>query len=119
MIAVNTSIRTRLPPEMNSTNSVITRPMPVRVTVPTTMPAAAVATPMPIMLRAPATRPSSSSLHPWRAAAPRSRSRRKQAVSGCWVTTMKIMNTVAQKADRPGEKRSTTKHQTSTTTGSR
>ncbi len=32
---------------------------------------------------------------------------------------MTIMNTVAQKADRPGDSRSTIKHQISTTTGSR
>ena len=41
--AISTSIRMTLPPEMNSTSSVIIRPRPVSVIVPTTMPAVAVA----------------------------------------------------------------------------
>ena len=58
MTAVKISISIKLPAETNSTNSAMTKPTPVRVTVPTMMPAAAVATPMPIMLRAPAIMPS-------------------------------------------------------------
>ena len=42
----------RLPPEAVSTISVITRPMPVSETVPTMMPAQAVAMPTEVMLRA-------------------------------------------------------------------
>ncbi len=41
----------RLPPEAVSTISVITRPMPVSDTVPTMMPAQAVAMPTEVMLR--------------------------------------------------------------------
>ena len=53
MNATRNSIAIMLPAEIVSTKSVITRPKPVIDTVPTTMPAAAVASAMPIMLRAP------------------------------------------------------------------
>ena len=44
---------------------------------------------------------------------------RKSVFSGRCVITIKIMNRVAQNADNCGEKRSTVRHQTSTTTGRR
>jgi hypothetical protein len=86
----------RLPPEMNSTNSVITRPMPVRVTVPTTMPAADVATPMPIMLRAPLTNPVMRSSNPVLKLNSSPFILRKMPLRGRWVRTMNINSTVAQ-----------------------
>ena len=42
---------------------------------------------------------------------------RNKAIKGRWVSMMTIMNTVAQNADKPGDKRSTIKHQISTMTG--
>ena len=113
------SITIRLPPEMISTNSVSTRPMPVSVTVPTMMPAAAVAMPMPIMLRAPVTSPLYRSLKPRSAAPPTSPVPRNSASSGRWVTRMKAMKAVAQNADSAGESSSTIRFQISATTGSR
>ncbi len=79
-----------LPPEMNSTNSAITCPMPVSVTVPTMMPAAAVAQAMPIMLREPRIRPWNMSAKPSRVAAATSSERilRNSAFSGFWVTSI-------------------------------
>ncbi len=44
---------------------------------------------------------------------------RSQFSSGRWVSSMMISITEPQKADRPGESRSTIRHHTSTTTGSR
>ena len=117
--AVNTNISMMLPPEINSTNSVITKPIPVKVTVPTTIPAAAVATPIPIILREPVIMPSNSSIKPVLTAPDTDLFCLKYACNGRCVTTMKIINIVAQNADRPGEKRSTVKHHTSTTIGKR
>ncbi|CSC38963.1 Uncharacterised protein [Vibrio cholerae] len=45
--------------------------------------------------------------------------RLKRAISGRCVSRMKIINTLAQKADKPGENRSTVKHHTNTTIGSK
>ena len=109
----------RLPPDSTSTSSVIARPMPVSVTVPTMMPAVAVAIAMPIMLRAPVTRPENRSEKPCFAAAPTSPVRRKSANSGRWVTRMNIRNSVAQNADSAGESCSTIRFQISAATGSR
>jgi len=100
--AVRMSMSSRFPPERNSTRSVMTRPMPVSVTVPTTMPAAAVATPIPIMLRAPPTRLSKRSFTPWAAAGTTPPEPRKKDRIGRWVRRMTIMNTVAQNAESPG-----------------
>ena len=119
MKATSTSISIRLPPESSSTTSVITRPIPVSDTVPTMMPAAAVATPMPIMLRAPASSPATRSMSPTLTAAPSPSWPRSKAISGRCVTITKIMNKVAQKADSAGDICSTIKHQISTTTLSR
>ncbi len=119
MTATSISISIRLPPDSNSTISVMTRPMPVSDTVPTMMPAAAVATPMPIMLRAPVTRPSIRSSTPWRAARPKSLRPRNQEMMGFCVSMTKIMNIVAQKADKPGDICSTIRHQINTTTANR
>ena len=102
IIAMRSSMMMTLPPERNSTNSVIISPRPVSVTVPTTMPAVAVATAMPIMLRAPSARPSTRSSQPvamafgidWF---------RKRASSGFLVATMPMTVSVPQKAERPGE----------------
>ncbi|MNC15494.1 hypothetical protein D3C75_633160 [compost metagenome] len=44
---------------------------------------------------------------------------RSQLSSGRWVSRMITSMTVPQKADSPGERRSTIRHHTSTTTGSR
>ena len=44
---------------------------------------------------------------------------RIMALNACWVRTMNSRNTVAQKAARPGEKRSTVRHQINTTRGTR
>ncbi|MPN47939.1 hypothetical protein SDC9_195543 [bioreactor metagenome] len=117
--ATSPSMTIRLPPERISTSSVIARPTPVSVTVPTMMPAVAVAMPMPIMLRAPVTRPSNRSWKPCRAAAANCPWPRKKANSGRWVTRMNIRNSVAQKAERAGESCSTIRFQTSAATGSR
>ena len=108
-----------LPPEINSTKSVITKPIPVSVTTPTTVPAAAVATPIPIMLRAPETKLSNRSTKPALVCSARSSDLFIRVIKGRCVIKMKIMNTVAQKAERPGENRSTVRHQTSTTIGNR
>ncbi len=86
------------------------------------MPAVAVAMPMPIMLRAPEISPSTRSSTPDRMAAPMAafpvRSvPRIITISGRCVRRMKIMKAVAQKADSPGERRSTISAQTSTTIG--
>ena len=119
MAATRISISIRLPPDSSSTISVITSPTPVSETVPTMMPAAAVATPMPIMLRAPVTRPSIRSRTPALKAVPSAPLPRSAARMGFCVTMMKIMNMVAQNADSPGESCSTIRHHTSTTTDSR
>ena len=58
MIAVNNKIKKIFPPEIVSTNPITTCPTPVKVTVPTIIPATAVATPIPIIFLAPFTRPS-------------------------------------------------------------
>ena len=116
-IAVSTRIAIRLPPESTSTTSASADPTPVWLTAPTMMPAVAVAMPMPIMLRAPATRPSIRSMTPARVSAPMFPVPRKIAMIGRCVTRMKIMKDAAQKAERPGLRRSTISAQTSTTTG--
>ena len=54
----------RFPAEISSTNSASTRPIPVKVTVPTMIPAVEVAMATPIILRAPATRPTFKSENP-------------------------------------------------------
>ncbi len=115
--AVNSRISSRLPMERISTTSASTRPTPVWETAPTMMPAVAVAMPMPIMLRAPLTRPFHRSSAPSRMSAAMSLLPRNSAISGRWVSMMKIISTVAQKAESPGERRSTIRHQTSTITG--
>ena len=107
----------RLPPDSTSTNSVMTWPMPVRVTVPTMMPAAAVATPMPIMFRAPAIMPSIISTQPSLNAAEASPVLRNIALSGRWVIRITSISALAQNADRPGDFRSIIRNQTSTTMG--
>ena len=88
--------------------------------MPTMMPAVAVATPMPIILRAPATIPLEQLLQgPCGIAATGGPDRRNTASSGRWVTMMNSISAVAQKADRPGDSRSTIRFQTRTTMGSR
>ncbi|MCY1381399.1 hypothetical protein D9M69_693020 [compost metagenome] len=74
---------------------------------------------MPIMLRAPVARPSTRSTKPCRVAAPRPPCPRNAAMMGFCVSMTKIMKSVAQKADRPGDICSTIRHQISTTTASR
>ena len=69
MTAVIISMMIRLPPDTVSTISVITRPMPVSDTVPTMMPAVAVAMPTEVMLRE----------APWKAAIRSSKPSRKRA----------------------------------------
>ena len=98
--------------------SVSTRLTPVRVTVPTMIPAAAVAMPMGIMLWAPLMRPWKRSAKPRRVASPNAPEPRKYASSGRCVTSMKIMKDVAQNADSPGDSCSTIRFQMSATTGS-
>jgi hypothetical protein len=63
---VSTSMMTKFPADRNSTISVMTRPMPVNVTVPTIMPAVAVAMPTAVILRAPDPRPARNSPRPSR-----------------------------------------------------
>ena len=63
--ATSSNINTMLPKERTSITLRKRLARPVRVTVPTMMPAAAVATPMPIMLRAPMMSPSHMSLKLW------------------------------------------------------
>ena len=118
--AVSNSISSRLPIDSSSTRSASTRPTPVCDTAPTMMPAAAVAMPMPIMLRAPAIRPSRRSITPsMKVPSTWLRSWRIHDSSGRWVSRMITSITEPQKAERPGDSRSTIRHQTSTTTGSR
>ncbi len=117
--AVNSSITTRLPPETNSTNSVIIRPMPVSVIAPTMMPAVAVATAMPIMLRAPAARPSRRSTRPRRHASPSAPRRRTAATSAGRVAIIASSTAVAQNAESAGDRSSTIRHQISTPIGIR
>ena len=123
------------------------RPLrPVRVTVPTMMPAAAVATPMPIMFFAPAMRPchTSPKLRPKPSSTPRQRrssssrkcaspnsSRRRAApfsafISrrtamvfsiGRWMTMIAIVSRIALKADATADMRRTTSVQTSAAMG--
>ena len=119
IMAVKIRINGRFPPEMNSTNSVMTSPIPVRVTVPTTIPAAAVATPIPIIFRAPETKPFIRSFIPCLNENASSLVLRKKPFMGRWVITIKIISTEAQKAESDGENRSTVRHHISTTTGSR
>ena len=69
------------------------------------------------MLRAPATSPSIRSRNPARTSLAKFAPPRRIAISGRCVTRMKTMNDAAQKAERPGDKRSTISAQTSTTTG--
>ncbi len=116
--AVNSSINSRLPIDSSSTKSARTSPTPVWETAPTMIPAAAVAIPIPIMLRAPEIKPSRRSIKPsvklpwlklW--------SLRIQFSNGRWVIKISISITLPQNADNPGDKRSTIKHQTNTTTG--
>src|SRR5437667_8770692 len=64
IVATRNSMPIMLPAETVSTRSVMTSPKPVIETVPTTMPAAAVAIAMPIMFRAPDPRPSTRSCQP-------------------------------------------------------
>ena len=81
------------------------------------IPAVAVAMPMPIMLRAPAIRPSISSSKPSLAWPTEIRRSAEHAEEGRWVMITNIKKAVAQKAERPGDRRSTIRHQTSTITG--
>ena len=84
-----------LPAEMLSTRSVITNPNPVIDTVPTTIPAAAVAIAMPIMLRAPAPSPSMRSFQPARRRNSGETSLRNIAIKGFCVSSMMMSNAVA------------------------
>ncbi len=114
-----TSMITIEPPDRNSTISVITRPMPVRVTMPTRMPAVAVAMPTAVMLRAPISRPPRNSWKPVIHWADSPRWPRKNAVNGRCVSTTLAIATTPQNAARPGDISSTIRHQISTMTGSR
>ena len=64
--------------------------MPVKLTVPTMMPATAVAIAMPIMLRPPSSRLSYKSLKPC-LTVPANERWRKYAIIGRWVTSINAM----------------------------
>ena len=119
MTATSISMSMRLPPERISTNSVITKLTPVSDTVPTMMPAAAVATPMPTMLRAPVSKTVIRSAMPFLKSPPMLRAPRMTPMMGFCVRMMKIMNMVVQNADIASDSCSAIRHHTSTTTASK
>ena len=117
--ATITSINSKLPDEISSTTSASTSPIPVKVTVPTIIPAVDVAIATPIMLRAPAIRPVFKSPRPWENASCTAFRPRNQALSGRCVTRMMTRNIVAQKAESAGDSSSIIRFQISAATGKR
>ena len=111
-----------LPPDTSSTISVITRPMPVSVTVPTMMPAVAVAMPTRgHVARAALSRAVDEiATSPCARRAANARSPRNSGdAAALRHAPCRSWTTVPQKAERPGDISSTIRHQISTITGSR
>ncbi len=119
MIAVSNSIKKIFPPDTVSTSPITTCPTPVNVTVPTMIPATAVATPIPIIFFAPLIRPSFKSRTPSLTLENILDFPLKKSISGFWVKTINIINIDAQNADKSGDNRSTVSNQTSTTIGNK